>query len=262
MALVKQTRAATEFEATWWNDLSREGLLGTVCFMTQSRPMSTKLQISAMFSKIADLNVRALQKGSFAFLSTGIHILGRDCRRVLVFLACVAAMSGCATNNREGLRPVPPDEASEMVLTKPIYFAAVGAGSSSTYWYHGLAPGRYKVEATDDTGDYYAGDGQLLIFGASREADGQVEEPRALGGFWLSRNRNAQPAFKLYRINPKNIDGSGLSEDMRLGPVVYAVLAASGATNRMGLGDWSWQFVPMVYRGDDVDRLIEVTSRP
>jgi hypothetical protein len=174
---------------------------------------------------------------------------------MLAAVSLVAAMglSGCAVNQREGLRSVQPENAHEIVLLKPVHFAAVTVGGDTTHWYHGLAPGRYKVEATDETGDYYVGEGQALIFGASRSADGQVTEPRTLGGFWLARTPLAQPAFKLYRVNPKNADGSEIPTSLRMGVIPYAIDHLTG--NRIGLGVWSWQFVPMLHREDDVDRL-------
>lgn len=180
---------------------------------------------------------------------------------VLVQMAAVAlvamGLSGCAGTHREGLKVVQADGAHEIVLRNPVHFGAVTVGSDSTYWYHGLTPGRYKVEATDETGDYYAGEGDALIFGASRSSDGKVVELRTLGGFWLARNPLAQPAFKLYRINPKNADGSEVPMSLRMGLIPYVIDNLTG--NGIGIGTWSWQFVPMLHQEDDIDRLTDAT---
>ncbi|WP_298212378.1 hypothetical protein [Acidovorax sp.] len=148
-------------------------------------------------------------------------------------------------------------DAHEIVLRKPVRFDAIAVGGGNTHWYHGLEAGRYRVEAVDDAGDYYLGEGKSLVLGASRAPDGQVSEPLTMGGFWLARDPRAQPAFKLYRVNPKNSDGSEIPESLRMGIIPYAIDNLSG--NRLGIGVWSWQFVPMLHREDDLDRLTDAT---
>ncbi|GKS73322.1 hypothetical protein AVME950_00520 [Acidovorax sp. SUPP950] len=215
----------------------------------------------AKISQIVEIIPQVLRNTS-DYTASRVSLTIRPMRSLVLILATqvvVFSLSGCAAKQREGLQVVTAENAHEVVLFKTVHFAGVTVGAGSTSWYHGLAPGRYKVEATDDEGDYYAGDGSLLIFGASLTADGEVLEPRTLGGFWLARSPLAQPAFKLYRINPKNSDGSERQMSWQLGLIPYAIDNLTG--NRIGIGVWSWQFVPMLHRDDDVDRLIDA-ARP
>ena len=206
-------------------------------------------------NEIRDLNGVAQSTASRQARALGTYRFGYGALWMSAFVTLLAfALSGCANTTLGGLQVVPSEQVHEVVLLKPINFAASSVGGSSIHWYHGLMPGRYKLEARDEIGDFYVGEKDSLVFGASRTKDGNIDEPRTSGGFWLARNSDARPMLKLFRINPSH-------ERRSAGLVVDAINQFAGLQT-LGLRSWIWQFVPIVHHEDDVDRLQEAARKP
>ncbi|WP_440532278.1 hypothetical protein [Variovorax sp. YR566] len=115
---------------------------------------------------------------------------------VALLAATALALAGCASHD-PNLKRISGDS---IELHEKLMFSAIAGAAPGVRHYHGLLPGTYKATMEDKAGRYYFGNGARLVLGGQQNADGTTEEPLAVGGFWLAKDKGASPPMRLFYL--------------------------------------------------------------
>lgn len=136
-----------------------------------------------------------------------------------LMVAAALALTGCASRD-PNLRRISGDS---IELHEKLMFSAIAGEVPGVRHYHGLLPRTYKATMEDKAGRYYFGNGALLVLGGQQNGDGATEEPLAVGGFWLAKDKSASPPMRLFYLPKFQNQGTMVN-----GVIVNTIVQAPG----------------------------------